>query len=430
MKKKIAIIGGGIAGLTAGYLLGRQHEVTLFEKTDRLGGNAYMIETPDGHKVDIAVAAFGKAGYPDFYALLDELGIKTEACANTFMSFHDMITKEGLYLTPSLKGGFKQGFHFLKPKTIKSLYNLFSGIKEAQKQLEKGSLEGQTVRECLASLPQFQGEAQMVLVCVLCLLSSMAYEEVLDAPAKFFIKKLKVNHDVISPKFLYSVRAVQGGTQAYVQAMIDHFSGNISFNSKIKTILRNKSGVTIVMKSGKKLKFDSVVFACNADQALALLDRPTKDEKRLLGVWRYKEGELIVHKDHSHFPSKDLIQAYTFLYSNLANQTATSVNGALWYEPYVSDDCDYICTQHPNFPIRKDLICFKTKLRTPIFDFDSVLTVPELPSLNGAQNTYYCGSHFGHGLHNDAISSAIAVAEKLGVKWERKKGSGLLGRIF
>lgn len=425
MGNGIAIIGGGIAGLTAAYLIHPRHELMLFEKSGRVGGNAYMIETPEGDRPDIAVAAFGRAGYPNFYALLDELGVATMTSANTFMSFHNLETKDGLYLTPSLKGGFRQRFHFLNANTIKSIYQLVTGLGQAQNLLQKNGLKGLTMRNCLRMM-KMRKEAELVLVCVLCLMSSMSCREVLDAPAEFFVDKLRVHNDVVSPKFLYSVRAIQGGTGAYVTALAAKVGDRIVLNSRVKRVTRDRGGVTVAMAGGAKERFGSVIFACNADQALALLGDPTPDEKRLLGRWRYKEGSIVVHKDHSQFPSKDLIQAYTYLYTgDSVDGMETSVNGALWHEPHVDDDCDYICTQHPNFPIRKDLIRFKTVLRTPIFDFGSVPTIAELPKLNGVRNTYYCGSHFGHGLHEDAVSSAAAVARHLGVEWPKPRISRL-----
>lgn len=431
MGKKIAVIGGGIAGLTAAYLLHREHRVIVFEKSGRLGGNAYSITTPEGDRPDIAVAAFGRAGYPNFYALLEELGVETGTPANTFMSFHDLETKKGLYLTPSFRGSLRQRFQFLSPGTLKSLYRLVTGLNEAQRLLQRGRLKGLAMRECLRLIPGWEDDAGMILVCVLCLMSSMSFSEVLKAPAEFFVNKLRVHHDVVSPKFLYSVRAVKAGTHAYVSALAGHFSESVVLKSKIKAVVRKRGEVTLVMNTGKNEKFDAVVFSCNADQALKLLDRPTSEEKELLGVWRYKEGRVVVHKDHSAFPAKDLIQAYTYLHEGSAiDGMDTSVNGALWFEPHVSKDCDYICTQHPNFPIRKDLVCYETVLRTPIFDFKSVETIPKLPGLNGVLNTYYCGSHFGFGLHEDAVTSAISAVQGLGVKWRRSRPSRGFGNLW
>jgi uncharacterized protein len=417
VKKKIAIIGGGIAGLTSAYLLQRKHDVTLFEKSSRVGGNAYMIQTPEGEDVDLAVAAFGKSGYANFYALLNELGVDTDACANTFMSFHNMDSGEGLYLTPSLKGGMSQGFDLFKPKNLKNLLDMFIGMKKAKKLMAQGKLKGLLMREALELIPDITGNGKLVFLGTLCLLSSMECHEVLDTPAEFFIGKLTCHNDVISPKFLYSVRAIVGGTKEYVNALSSHFSDSIEYNSTVETVLRDDEGVTLVMEGGDKRAFDEVVFACNADQALALINEPTELEKELLSPWKYKIGKIVVHKDHSAFPPKHLIQAYTYLYNASDKDVmSTSVNGALWYEPYVSDSCDYISSQHPNFPIRDDLKIFDSTFRTPIFSFDAIATQDRLPSLNGKMHSFFCGSHFKYGLHNDAVTSAYDVASHFGIE--------------
>ncbi len=416
MSKKIAIIGAGMAGLTCGYLLNQRHRIKVFEKSSRVGGNAFMFHTPDGHDADIAVAAFGKAGYGEFYALLAELGIDTEACSNTFMSFHNMESGEGLYLTPSLKGSIRQWFDLFKPKTIKTLLDMFLGIRKAIKLRDQGKLVGLTMRDLVKIVPELHDEGLLLFFGTLCLMSSMECYEVLDTPAEFFVSKLKHHNDVISPKFLFSVRAITGGTQTYIKKLAETFRENIALNSKISKVIRSDQGVKLIMADGSAEDFDEVVFACNADQALDLLERPTEEEKAILGVWRYKEGRIVVHRDHSHFPSKDLIQAYTYLYNSSDRDImSTSVNGALWFEPYVGEDCDFISSQHPNFPIRADLVAFDGKFRTPLFSFESVASQKDLPSLNGVLHSYYCGSHFGYGLHNDAVSSAYAVAKAFGV---------------
>ena len=111
-----------------------------------------------------------------------------------------------------------------------------------------------------------------------------------------------------------------------------------------------------------------------------------------------------------------MIQSYTFLYTNRNGEVDTSVNGALWHEPQVSKDVDYISAQHPNYPIRKELIEYETTLYTPIFNFESCENQKYLSSLNGSNNSYYCGSYFGYGLHEDAVYSAMEVVKVLGSK--------------
>lgn len=413
--KKIAILGGGIAGLTAAYSLNKQHDITLFEKSNRLGGNAYTVTTKEGDQLDIAVAAFGRAGYKNFYALLDELGIKTARAKDSYMSFHDLDTKNGIYVSPNIRGLIAQNFDLLKPRNITSAFAVLRGLKHAQSLLASGALAGLTLDASFSLLPELHGDARLVFLCSLALLSSMSVPEVLSTPAEFFFSKLKVHNDLLSPKVFYSVRCTSEGTQSYVNALANRFRSKIVLNSPIQKVRRVGNVVHLLQQGAEPLIFDKVVFACPAPAALAMLENPTDEERRLLGVWRYKPGRVVVHRDHSAFPERALMQAYTFLHTTRNGALETSVNGALWYEPHARKDCDYISSQHPNFEIRDELIGLETVLHTPIFDFKSIATIPQLPALNGVNNTYYCGSHFGFGLHEDAVTSALAVAQALTV---------------
>ena len=412
--ERIAVIGGGVAGLAAGHFLRRDFELTLFEKESRLGGNAYTFTARDGQEVDIAVAAFSRAGYKHFFRLLDELGIATRPSAGAFISIHDLDRQEGVYVTPNLRGLRAQRFALLRPSLLRRLWGLSRELAAAQKVQAAGGFDGLTVREGLRLLPRIGGDAETILICGLCLLSSMSAEEVLEAPARFFFGKLAVYNDVMSPKAVYSVRTLPGGTKSYVSALARAFEERIVRNARIRAMFRDEGRVRIVSDRGEDV-FDKVIFACNADQALALLDAPTPLERELLSTWRYKDGRLVVHRDHAAFPRRELMQAYTFLYRRQGGALSMSVNGSLWFEPGVPRSCDLIASQHPNFPIREDRIELDTVLRTPIFDFRSCATIPRLPELNGVRNTYYCGSHFGHGLHEDAVRSAVDVARALGV---------------
>lgn len=421
MNQRIAIIGGGVAGLTAGHLLHEKYDIILFEKSIRIGGNAYTLTTPDGEEVDIAVAAFGKFSYKNFFKLLSKLNIETVSpfSINPFnafglgFGFYNLDTKDGLYITPGIKGLISQNFQILRLSHAKSILQLMWGLKRAKKLLDAGELEGSTLEEALKKIPQLTGDSELIFIGGLCLISSMYCDDVLNAPASFFIEKLKVHDDLLPPKAFFSVRFTKNRTRSYVEALSSGYKDRIIFNSKIATVIRQDNDVVLVMESGEKLVFDKVVFACNADQALKLLEKPTENEERLLGAWKYTEGKIAVHTDHSYFPKRELMEGYTFLYQDKGKYIETSISGSLWALPGVSKNSNLISTQHPNFPIDKDHIVFEKVFRTPIFDFNSCSTTKDLPSLNGIRNTYYCGSHFGFGVHEDAVTSAIEIAEKL-----------------
>ena len=418
MQERIAIVGGGVAGLTAGYLLNQKYDVTLFEKSNRIGGNAWTYVTRDGEEVDIAVAAFGKAGYKHLFELFSRLKIKTKPY-RAYVSLHNLDTKTGLYLTPSIRGLWAQRFRVLRPKHVLEVLRLLKAVRKARLLLHEGEFEGITLREGLRKLPYMTGYTRLLLLFALSMISSMNCEAVLNGPAEFFVKLIDVHNDALSFRSLYSVAGVKKMTRGYVEALASGYGDGIVFNSDIKTIVREHGQIVVLAESGERRVFDKIVFACGADQALSLLDSPTPEEKRLLGAWRFNKRRLVIHQDHSSFPERALIQGYTFLYTERGGILDCSANGGIRHQPGVPRKCNLIGSQDPNFPIDPNLVEFETILRTPLYDFGSFPTIGQLPSLNRVQNTYYCGSYFGLGLHEDAVRSAVEVAETLNVDFWR-----------
>jgi uncharacterized protein len=423
MKPSLVIVGGGVAGLTAAYLLQDKYQIALFEKSGRIGGNAYTLTTPEGGEADIAACAFGKISYKNVFKLFSKLHIETVSpfkidpfsSFGLGLSFCNLDTQKSLYITPGIKGLLAQRFEIFRPSHLNSLWRLIRGLRRASRLLEAGDLKGLSVADALQKLPQLTGEAKLIFIGDLCLISSMHCDAVLDAPMEFFIEKLRTHEDLSPPKALFSVHFTKNGTKSYVDALSAGYKDKIRLNAGIKTVVRRDNKVKLIMEDGEAFLFDKVVFACNADQALDLLEAPTEAEKRLLGAWKYTEGMIVVHSDHSCFPKKEFMNGYTFLYKEKGRCLETSISGSLCMLPGVSDRCNLISTQHPNISIDKGRIVFEKIFRTPLFDFNSCSTTRELPSLNGINNSYYCGSHFGFGVHEDAVTSAIVVAEKLDV---------------
>lgn len=415
MSSRIAVIGGGMAGLCAAYFLRHEHDVTLFERQPRVGGNAFSLKLSDGLETDIAVAAFGRAGYPHFFRLLDELGVRTRASGSGFLSVHDLDSGEGVYLSPTPSGLMAQRFALLRPSRLRMLWRLSRSLARARRIQATGGFDGLSMRDGLRLLPHLPpgSEAETILLCALCLMSSMSGDELLDAPAAFFFGKLAVHSDVVSPRAFWSVRTVRGGTQAYISALERALGERVVLNARIRSAARDDDGVVLSFEDGSRRRFDRVVFACNADRTLALLDDATELERELLSPWRYKEGRLVVHRDDSALPPRELRQAFTFLYRRRDGGLETSVNGVMRFLADMPDDCDLIGSQHPNFPIRAELIEYDTTFRTPVFDFAAYAVQPRLPELNGHRNCYHCGSHFGYGLHEDAVVSALAAARSI-----------------
>ncbi len=420
MRQKVAVVGGGIAGLTSAYLLNDKYDITLFEKEPRIGGNAYTYKTASGEEIDIAVAAYSNLVSGDFLKLCKKLGVDMiRRPTAAMLSIHDIQKGDGIYFTPfSLKALAMQKFAIFRPSFIMDLQKSVVAMLRAKRLLWKGQLKGVTFGEMLDMLPEMNETRKRLIMAPLCLLSSMYYEEVLNSPAEFFVKKTMAFREFQPIYQLAGLHFPKNFTSSYVNAIASSFKDKIKLNSKIKSIARNGK-VTVKMEGGQKHTFDRIVFACNADQALALLEKPTAKEKKLLGAWKYKDGLMVVHKDGTYFPKRELCQSWTCLYSKNGGPPSFSITICGWKLcPSTPKESAYFCTQHPNFPIKEELVEFKKVFRTPIYDFDSYEASKELPSLNGEQNTYYCGSNFGLGLHNDAVKSAIEVGRQMGVEWE------------
>jgi uncharacterized protein len=416
MRERIAIVGGGMAGLAAGYLLHRDHDVVLYEKDDRVGGNAHTIRTREGLNFDIAAAVFGRNTYPNFIRLLRELDVPTCRLSGNGVIWRDLDTGEQSYLAMTPRGFIANGIKSLDPRFALAFAGSMWSLQKGKDLCRANKLGTMTMTQALAALPPMDERFRLMHMFLTCLVSSMLYDDVMKAPASFFFAK-RIAHRDFFENPVFSLFIPRDNTLSYTSALAARLGDKVVLNARLRQVRRGDHEVVIEMEDGATERFTKVVFACNADQALALLDSPSDDERRLLGAWRYQHGPIVVHRDRSSFPAKEFYNLFTFLYSKRDGKISTSVNGHIRNLKTVPNDCPIISSQHPNFPIAPELIEFQKIFRTPIFDAASVATIPQLPSLNGKLNTYYCGSHFGYGLHEDCVNSALDVARGLGVSW-------------
>ncbi|MDY6824816.1 MAG: FAD-dependent oxidoreductase [Thermodesulfobacteriota bacterium] len=413
--EKIAIIGGGIAGLTAAYLLNPQYHITLFEKDNRVGGNACTHQAADGTMLDIAVGSVLNRVAQNFLLLCRELRVPMMLQPkSSLISIHDLDSGKGIYLTfLSLRGLMAQrfGLFTMMPLFLRIMHANYRAVRR----LKKGELKGLSVAAAY-DLNKFSAMERYMLVAPLCLLSSMPYSDVVNGPAEFFIAKMQA-HGQFNPLLTMLGNCFpRHFTQSYIDALANTFAEKIQLNTALKTVVRTADEVKLVMDDGHAQRFDKIVFACNADQSLALLERPTPHEEKLLGAWSYQDVPMVVHRDHACLPPRACCQPWNCIQSPLNGEPHFSISYCSWLlSPSVASDCEYVSTQHAGVPIAEDKIDCEKHFRVPIYDFASFATLSDLPSLNGNQHSYFCGSHFGFGLHGDAVNSAIAVAGQLGI---------------
>ncbi len=226
--QRIAIIGGGIAGLTAGYLLHDQYDVTLYEQNHRLGGNAYTHNLFDGTQADVGVMSFEKKAYKNFFKLLDRLGIDSVSGAGRMGgNFFNLQNRQGAYISPHLRGLIAQRFACCKPSRLASNLFLPLGMHEAKKLWRSGALDELTVEQALTQLPRIYGDGKLAFISTLCMMSSMHCDELLDAPAEFFFGKLNQYGSLFPPQILLRIRFMENGTRSYIDKLASYLPGGI-----------------------------------------------------------------------------------------------------------------------------------------------------------------------------------------------------------
>jgi len=417
-QKKIAVIGSGAAGLTAAYLLDSIHAVTLFEKADRLGGHTNTITLasgPDaGTPIDTGFIVFNEKNYPLLCRLFKRLGVETDF---TDMAFGLACRETGLeYCSDFPKGLFAQKRNYFKPSFIFFIREIMRVNRLAKQQLQDGVMAGQTLADWLESVKASPAYRQFYLLPMGAAIWSTPTAEMLRFPAEMFLRFFD-NHGLWDLKNRPRWKFVCGGSQTYVKKIQAGFKGSIRLNSGVVKIKRDANQVEVHTAQGVET-FDAVVLAAHADESYAMLTDPSDVEKQVLSVWKYTRNEAVLHWDDALMPKRKAAWAswnYT-VWNRIAEKTRVSVTYWMNRLQNLKTSRPYFVTLNATDYIDPQKVIRKFIYTHPHYDFLSLSSQSTLPQLNGKLNTYYCGSYFGNGFHEDAVRSAVQVAEKLGAR--------------
>jgi len=416
---KIAVVGGGVAGVTTAHLLQKSHDVTLFEKNSHVGGHTHTVVVdhgPDeGRAVDMGFIVLNDQTYPTFTRFLNQLEVPVRTSE---MSFSFSCETTGLeYAGTSLGGLFAQKRNLLRPSFLAMLAGIARFGKASKQSLAQGELAGITLGEYLEKLrfgPHFISDYLLPMASAIW---SAPAGEILHFPAGTFVHFLR-NHGLLSFKNRPQWQTVSGGSHTYIRAFLQHFQGRVLISEPVARIQRGENGVTIKTSDGKTEQFERVILATHADQALGLLEDPTPEEKSLLGAWSYQKNHTVLHTDTSFLPSFKKARASWNYRRTVDTGPYAPVSVTYWMNRLQGLKTleDYCVTLNPNRPIAPNKILQEVEFEHPIYNFQSVATQQELPNLNGKNNTYYCGSYFGYGFHEDAVKSGVEVARHFGLE--------------
>lgn len=410
-RQKVAVIGGGVAGIVAAHLLQDSCDVTLFEKEDYLGGHTHTVSVPDGPDggtpVDTGFIVFNEATYPLFISFLQELGVPSR---ETQMSFGFDCQRTGFfYAGTDLAGLFAQPSNLFSLRYYRFLLEILRFCRQAKKDLgakeELGTLDEYVARHGFSPFM-----VENYLLPMAAAIWSTPSGSVGRFPALSFLRFFN-NHGLLSVFDRPKWRTVVGGSCSYVRAFLRRFRGSVRLNAPVTRVLRNPSGASVEVAGEAPRMFDAVFIAAHADQALRLLGDPSPDETRLLGAWRYEENATVLHTDLSVLPPTPKAWACWNFRREAREGAGVFVTYAMNLLQGLTGEKQYLVTLNPLQSLDESRVLGSFVYHHPVYTGQSMETQAWLDSLNGRRNTYFCGSYFGYGFHEDAVrSSHEAVA--------------------
>lgn len=418
-KYSVAIIGGGVAGIVSSFLLSKKHDVTLFEKNDYLGGHTNTIPIksgPDaGLAVDTGFIVLNDRTYPNFHSFLKAVNVKVRKSDMSFGYYCENTNLQ--YAGTTLNGLFAQRKNLYSPAFYSLLSEIFKFNQRSKKALANEELEGVSVEEYLRNGNYSSYFISHYLVPMGAAIWSSSQEGIQEFPAKTFLQFF-LNHGLLSVPFTPQWQTVEGGSNSYVKAFKQIFNGKIVLNSGVTGISRTDSGVEVHRLGHVSERFDKVVIATHADQAFKLLHDATPIEKKLLSPWQYHKNKTVLHTDTRILPPTKRAWASWNYRRTQGESDKTSV-----YVSYhmnrlqgITSKDEYIVSLNARSPIDQNKVIYEVLYEHPAFTLESISTQPELSKLNGTNNTYFAGSYFGYGFHEDAVKSAVEVSKRFGIE--------------
>jgi len=411
-QQRIAVIGAGVAGITAAHLLQRNAHVKLYEKNTCLGGHTNTVvleDCPDtGICVDTGFIVCNDRTYPLFHKLLADLNCPVR---DSDMSFGFASEKSGLYYAgTNLSGMFAQRRNLLRPSFYSFISEIISFGKQAIADLESNSVGDVTLAEYTRNLkPETLNN---YIIPMAAAIWSATQNDIMNFPALTLLHFWK-NHGLLSTSDRPQWQTVAGGSHAYLKAFKRSFCGQVALGVHIDRVRRSQDHVAIIHKDGYEEIFDRVIFAAHANESLALLESPTEEEQSLLGAWTYQDNRTILHTDPSFMPvNRRAWASWNYLERKEDNPDApVPVTYHMNRLQGLQTHDEYFVTLNPDREPANGTLIKDILYQHPVFSPRAVATQSKLQELNGINNTWFCGSYFGYGFHEDAVRSGVQVAK-------------------
>ena len=412
----IAVIGTGVAGLAAAWLLAPRHRVTLYEQDERVGGHSNTVDVagPDGPVgVDAGFVIFNEESYPNFTALLSHLGVPTRDSGLSFAVSLGGGTIE--YGGGGLPGLFGRPGNILRPGYWRMWRDMFRFYRRGPQLLKRDGAETLTLGGYLEGEGYSREFIEHHLLPMAAAMWSSPIDDMRDHPAVAFIR-FCVTHGLMRLGVRPRWKAVVGGSRAYVKELMRPFADRIRLRCRVVRISRREEKPVVRDEHGNTTQYDHVVIASHADQALAMLAEASFDEKRLLGAFTYSRNRAVLHRDERLMPRRRRVWSSWNYIGGRGVGRRPRVCVTYWINALQSLDprLPLFITLNPVREPAPELVEKTFYYEHPSYQRAALRAQRELPILQGVRNTWFCGSYFGAGLHEDALVSGLGVAEALG----------------
>lgn len=416
---KIAIIGTGIAGLSAAWALNQKHDITVFEKRDRLGGHSHTVQTPEDLPVDTGFIVYNDWNYPYLVQLFRHLDVPVKRSDTSFAVSVDDGKLE--YASDGLNKIFAQRKNLFSLSYWKMLRDITKFYYQAPIWLERHPNSRVTLGRFLEHYKYSENFIHNHLLPMGAAIWSTPADQMTQFPAATFIRFCE-NHGLLRITRRPTWRTVDGGSREYVERLTANFKNKIKVGEKVSHVLRGDDSATVTaVKDGETniYSFDQVIIATHGDDALTLLQNPSDEEKDVLGGFQYSENETYLHTDETLLPKKKRVwSSWNYMTSKDGNTDQIKVSVTYWMnrlQNLKSDsETDYFVSLNPLKTPAKNLVIKKMKYNHPMFNVAMIEAQQKLHTIQGVNRTWFCGSYAGYGFHEDALCSGLAVAKALG----------------
>jgi predicted NAD/FAD-binding protein len=415
-KARLAVIGGGIAGLSAAWLLRETYEVTLFEAEPRAGGHAdTQTVTLDAEEiaVDTGFIVFNNVNYPNLVEFFAALGVASHESNMSFGVSKNNAAYE--YAGGDLKQLFAQPGNIFKRRFWRMVADILRFNKEAPKLLD-GVASQESLGEYLIANDYSEGFVEDYILPMGAAIWSASVEGMKAFPARSFVRFF-VNHGLLRINGRPQWRTVTGGSRSYVQRVLRDLGSDLRLGTPVQKIRRTADGGIIETAQGSAV-FSKIIFACHADQALAMIDKPSLREAEILGAITFQDNIAVLHQDIALMPRRRLAwSSWNYLSQGKADQ-GQAICLTYWMNLLqgMKTRLPLLVSLNPSIAIDPAKILRRMVYRHPQFNAAAIQAQERLAEIQGVENFWFAGAWTGWGFHEDGIASAVRIANALGVR--------------